>query len=179
MAAYPGAKSFLIEKCGLPREQVEAYPTAQTVFLAVIRYYDQARDGVFKWDYLPFWQAESIPSGRRLGEALQTRADEVGWCTIPTDMLLPAVIAVRTAAARSQQTIALVQTVEAIRMYGAAHAGKLPPTLDELSVPAPLEPFTGKPLDYEYHGDRAVLSGHRVPGLQYRLVLRFAEEAKQ
>ena len=71
--------------------------------------------------------------------------------------------------------IALVQTVEAIRMYGADHGGKLPATLDELSVPAAMEPFTGKPLDYEFHGDYAVLTGHQLPGLRYRLVLRFAK----
>jgi hypothetical protein len=176
-ASYPGAKKFLIEQCGLSREQVEAYPTAQTVFLAVVRFYDQSRDDVFKWNYLPFWQAESNLKGSRLAESLQARSAEVGWCTVPTNLLLPAVIAAQAAAARSQQSIALVQTVEAIRMYGAVHEGKLPPTLDELPVPAPVEPFTGKPLDYEYHGDRAVLNGHQTPGMRYRLVLRFAQEA--
>ncbi len=30
-AAYPAAKRYLIEQCHMPREQVEAYPTAQTV----------------------------------------------------------------------------------------------------------------------------------------------------
>ncbi len=52
---------------------------------------------------------------------------------------------------------------------------KLPATLDELPVPAAMEPFTGKPLDYEFHGDYAVLNGHQLPGLRYRLVLRFAK----
>jgi hypothetical protein len=87
-------------------------------------------------------------------------------------------MAARTAVARIEQQLALVQTVEAIRMYGAAHGGKLPATLDDLPVPAPLEPCTGKPLDYQCHGKYAVLNGHDLPGIRYRLVLRFAEAAK-
>ena len=175
-AAYPGAKHYLIEQWGLPREQIEAYPTAQVVFLAVVRFYDQSRDDIFKWSYLPFWQANSHTTSQRSDELLRVNSDQVGWASVPTSWLLPAMLAARTAAARSQQSIALVQTVEAIRMFGAAHDGKLPATLDELLVPAPVEPFTGKPLDYECHQDRAVLTGHRMPGLQYRLVLRFAGE---
>ena len=69
------------------------------------------------------------------------------------------------------------RTVEAIRAYGAAHDGKLPPSLDDLPLPAPPEPFTGKPLDYQYRGKVAVLTGHDMPGLRYRLVIRFADKA--
>ena len=109
----------------------------------------------------------------------QVVSEQIGWCTVPADALLVAIGAARTAGARGQQMVAMVQTIEAIRMYGAAHDAKLPPSLDELPVPAPLESFTGKPLAYECHGDSAVLTGHPVPGLQYRLVLRFATEAKR
>lgn len=72
------------------------------------------------------------------------------------------------------QTIALLETVEGVRMYAAAHNGKLPPSLAALPVPAPVDPFTGQPIDYEVLGDRAVLNGHSLPGLRYRLVLRVA-----
>jgi len=60
-------------------------------------------------------------------------------------------------------------------MYGAANDGKLPESLDDLPVPVPLEPFTGKPLDYQYHDNYAVLTGHKRQSMQYRLVLRFAK----
>ncbi|MHC4398142.1 MAG: hypothetical protein ACYTG0_00510 [Planctomycetota bacterium] len=175
-AAYPGAKRYLIDDCGLSAEQVEAYPTAQAVFLAVVRYYDEARDDYFKWAQLPYWQAAL--KTRDLEPSMGAQADRVGWIATPSDLLLPAVIAVRTAAARIEQQLALSQTVEAIRMYGAAHDGKLPKTLDDLPLPAPPEPFNGKPLDYRYHGDHAVLNGHDMPGLRYRLVLRFAEKTE-
>jgi hypothetical protein len=172
-AGYPGAKRYLIEECALPREQVEAYPTAQTVFLATVRYYDRARDDFFKWTLLPYWQGQS--SIQLPHEVLRDESDEVGWIAHPAALLLPAIMSTRIASARAQQAVALVQTVESIRMHGALHDGKLPATLEELKLPAPPEPFTGKPLDYEYHDDHAILSGHPMPGIRYRLVLRFAE----
>ncbi|MBC8356290.1 MAG: hypothetical protein H8E66_30290 [Planctomycetes bacterium] len=173
-ASYPGAKRYLIEDLGLSREQVEAYPTAQVVFLAMVRYYDSARDYYFKWIRVPYWQSRSVIDDPSFNENSRRSADRVGWSSAPTQILLPAVLAVQRAAARNEQKIALLQTVEAIRMYGAAHEGKLPPNLNDLPVPAPMEPFTGKPLDYEFHSKYAVLNGHAMPGLQYRLVLRFA-----
>jgi len=175
-AAYPGAKEYLIDECDLPRDQVEAYPTAQVVALAAVRFYDQCRDDTFKWTHLPYWQSRE--TGRRVDDAMRATSKQYGLCTAPAMLLLPAIRAACTAGARCDQTIALLQTVEAIRMYGAAHNGKLPRSLDELPVPAPVEPFTGKPIDYECFGSRAVLSGHSLPGLRYRLVLRLAKQSK-
>ena len=173
-AAYPGAKQFLIDECGLAREQVEAYPTAQVVFLAVVRYYDQARDDQFKWTYSPYWHPGSKTRRGGSEELMRVDPDRVGWAATPARSLLPAVMAVQTAAARCEQNVAMMQTVEAIRMYGEANGGRLPATLDELPVPAPIDPFTGKPLDYRVHGRRAILTGHEMPGIRYRLVLQFA-----
>lgn len=177
-AAYPSARRYLTEDRGMDPQQVEAYPTAQTVFLAIVRYYDEARDGYFKWSHLPFWQSEAATRGFRFDEFVPISVDRAGWIAAPAAMLLPAISAVHRATARIDQQVALVQTVEAIRMYGANHGGKLPPSLDALPVPAPPEPFTGKPLDYRFHDDHAVLTGHEMPGLQYRLVLRFATDSK-
>ncbi len=176
-AAYPGAKRYLIEDHGLAREQVEAYPTAQVVFLAIVRHYDEARDEYFKWAHLPYHHAR-LKSGDA-DQFLRQQEKRLGWSAAPASLLLPAIGAVQTATARLGQQLALLQTVEAIRMYGAAHEGKLPPSLDDLPVPAALEPFTGQPLDYQYHGDHAILSGHPMPGLRYRLVLRFAERPER
>ncbi len=176
-AAYPGAKEYLIDECSLPQEQVEAYPTAQVVILAAARFYDQCRDDYFKWTHLPFWQARTNDVRRRVDDTMRTASKRYGLCTAPAMLLLPAVLAARTAEARCDQAVALLQTVEAIRMYGAAH-DKLPRSLDDLPVPAPVEPFTGKPIDYECLGSRAVLSGHSLPGLRYRFVLRLAKQSK-
>ncbi len=177
-AAYPAARRYLIERRGLSSQQVDAYPTAQVVFLAMVRYYEEARDGHFKWTHLPYWQAEAKTRRFRFEDFVGMKPDRIGFAAAPTEMLLPAVLALRNAVARNQQHLAMIQAVEAIRMYGAAHGGRLPATLDDLSVPAPVEPVTGKPLDYRCQGDRAVLTGHDLPGIRYRLVLRFANKGK-
>jgi hypothetical protein len=177
-AAYPGAKEYLLAECTLPPQQVEAYPTAQVVFLATVRFYDQWRDAYFKWTHLPFWQVRTMTEREQLDDAMRLASKRYGWCTTPANVFLRALRAVRIAAARCDQCIALIQTVEAIRMYAAAHDGKLPPSLDKLPVPAPIEPFTGKPIEYQFLGNRAVLNGHSMPGMRYRLVLRFAKESK-
>ncbi len=176
---YPGAKAYLIKECDLPVEQVNAYPTAQVVFLAMVRFHDQWSDEVFKWTHLPFWQVRAKTSRNREYDRLSAASDKYGKCSLPTNILLPGAMAVGDAEARCEQTIALLQTVEAIRMYGATHDGTLPSSLEDLPVPAPIEPFTGKPIDYQLQGDHAVLNGHRRAGQQqYRLVVRFAKRAK-
>ncbi|MBI2478042.1 MAG: hypothetical protein HYV60_05165, partial [Planctomycetia bacterium] len=139
-AAYPGAKRYLIEDLGLSPEQVEAYPIAQVVFLAMIRFYDAMRDDYFKWTTLPSPQSLDRIGIIRRDDTLRKKSDRIGWSAMPTDALLPGINAVNHAVARSQQKLALVQTVEAIRMYGAANDDKLPRTLDDLPVPAPQEP---------------------------------------
>ena len=85
--------------------------------------------------------------------------------------MLPAVNAYRSAQTRSQQQVALLQTVEAIRMYAAANASKLPASLNDLPYPAPNDPFTGQPFSYKVDGEQALLSGEPTPIVQYRFKL--------
>jgi hypothetical protein len=73
--------------------------------------------------------------------------------------LIPAGIKVRRAQARLEQRIALLRHVEALRMYAAAHDGKLPARLSDFPVPLPNDPFTGKPFRYEVAGDTAHFRG--------------------
>jgi hypothetical protein len=174
-AAYPAAKRYLVDLCGLPPEQVDAYPIAQVVFLAIVRYYDEARDDYFKWTHLPYWQAEATTGQLSFEEMLRTSFDRAGLIAGPAQLLLPAVRAAQATVVRCEQALALIQTVEAIRMYGAQHSGRLPKTLDDLTVPAPLDPVNGEPFEYGYHTDHATLTGQPLPGLRYRLVLRFAK----
>ena len=110
-----------------------------------------------------------------LNQRMANDSQRIGWASVPTEVFLASFDAVRTAQQRMQQTIALLQTVEAIRMYGASSESKLPRSLENLPVPAPADPLTGKPFQYELNGDKAILTGHRSSGLQYRLVIRFAK----
>jgi hypothetical protein len=64
-------------------------------------------------------------------------------------IFLAALNKVRRAQGRLEQRIALLRHVEALRLYAAAHEGKLPAKLTEIDLPLPVDPFTGKPFRYE------------------------------
>lgn len=74
----------------------------------------------------------------------------------------------------------MLQTVEAIRDYAAAHQGEFPATLADLRLPAPNDPLTGKPFDYQRLAGKAILKGASLEpqldalekGLQLELVAR-------
>jgi hypothetical protein len=80
------------------------------------------------------------------------------------DDLLTAVIRVRRAQARVEQRVALLRHVEALRLYAAAHDGKLPATLSDVPVPLPFDPVTGKPFGYKLEGQTAFVQGTPPPG---------------
>ncbi len=170
-AAYPGAKRYLLEELKMDRKLVDSYPTAQVVFLAAKRYHDRSADDAFKWFHIPHAQAQRLPAFKQVDEQREVASRRLGWASAASDLMLPAVNAFRTAQTRSQQQIALLQTVEAIRMYAAANASKLPASLSDLTYPAPNDPFTGQPFSYKVDGEQALLSGKPTPHLQYRFKL--------
>lgn len=174
-AGYPGAKRYLIEVVKMDRDKVESYCTAQVFFLAVKRFYELTRDDQFKWNFVPIAQAIANSEVKNLDENMRLESLRLGWASIPTTTFLSSIGIAREASMRGQQSIAFLQTVESIRMYGALHSGKLPDSLDSLPVPAPADPFTGKPITYEQTGDKAILTGYPLTGMQYRIVVQFAK----
>jgi hypothetical protein len=63
------------------------------------------------------------------------------------------------APARLERRIAALRCIEAVRMYAAAHDGKLPASLADISdVPIPIDPVTGKDFAYDVAGSAATLS---------------------
>lgn len=175
-AAYPGAKQYLIDLGEIDRDQIEAYPTAQVFFLAVLRYHEERQQEALKWRYLPYWQAKSHLGG--VVEKVRIQEERVGWAILPTELISVAGANILQAGARLQQQIALLQTIEGIRMAGAANGGTLPQSLADLPLPAPLDPFTGEPFEYHHQGTHAILSGEAHPHLQYRFVLRFSPDVE-
>lgn len=175
-ADYPDARRYLIEHCELPREQVEAYPTAQVVFLAGVRYFDQMRDEVFKWTCVPFHQGPTGADQQWTPDLILNRSDETGWFAKPAHKMLRFSAVILTLPMEVDQTIAMLQTVEAIRMYGATHDGQLPTDLSTLPVPAPCDPATGRPFAYVCSGNSATIRFDQFPN-QYRLTLHTTQEA--
>jgi hypothetical protein len=87
---------------------------------------------------------------------------------------LEAIRSARSASVRSDREIALLRTLEALRIYGASHNGELPPQLSDITeVPIPDDPVTGKPFSYRREAEKAVLEGpvlREVP-LKYEVTM--------
>ncbi len=141
------ARKRLIE-AGLTEERVKEFPALQVVLLDAKHQYEVRRDDGMKWMTTPYWQAEV---GLLASEAIREGQD-----TLFGRMLLGP-FKVRKAQARLEQRIALLRHVETIRLYAADHDGKLPARLDDIQVPLPVDPFTGKPFNYKVEGQKAVL----------------------
>ena len=97
----------------------------------------------------------------------------------PGNPFLPLVSSVNRAVrtfVRIDRSVAALTTVEAISAYAAAHDGKLPLHLAELTdTPAPNNPATGKAFEYQLAGDTATLSDASVPSDVLRYTIRVSK----
>jgi hypothetical protein len=154
------ARSRLVE-AGHSEEQVQKFPADQVLLLDEKLAYEVTRDDTMKLMKLPAWQFEALaPKPKRPKEVgLRDQASEGLFA-----FLVPAVIKVRRAQGRLEQGVALLRHVEALRLYAAAHDGKLPAKLSDCGVPLPNDPFTGKPFRYEADGPTAHLRGSPPQG---------------
>jgi hypothetical protein len=168
---YPSRKKDLIAR-GLSPEQVESMPVAQVVALGIFSEYNQARDELFKWFGLPYWQAKA---GLSEAEKLISRYNRRGSFSL-AGMLLPALSKCKLAEAMRGRAIALLRVVEAIRIYAAAHEGRLPKTLAEItSVPLPIDPVTGKAFQYKLEGDTAIIEALAPKGTSKKVYAKTLE----
>jgi hypothetical protein len=140
------ARQRLVEY-GLAEGVVQEMPAVQVILLDEKRSYEVWRDDGMKWRALPYWEADARSA---------TAAKDDGGLF---GKLLSNEHRVRKAQVRLEQRIGLLRHVEALRMYAAAHDGKLPGQLSDVEVPLPVDPFTGKPFHYKVEGDTATLRG--------------------
>ncbi len=168
--SYPGARDYLIDDLGMDAETVDAYPTMQTVLLAVCKLYDELRDAQFKLRYLDYPDVVRLDGFGKFQDLLRKRVDRIGMAAGIATATLPALESIWAAENRCQLNIAVAQTIESIRHYAAEHDGALPKSLEQLELPAPKNPFTGAPLQYEFVNGRGVLQA-ASRNLRHRIIL--------
>jgi hypothetical protein len=148
-AKYIAAARARLAEHGVPEDLLARFPAEQVLLLDEKREYEVRRDEAMKYGNLPTWEAlalmEKLPKRPR-GEGL-------------FEDFLPALEKVRQAHGRLEQRIALLRHVQALRLYAADHGGKLPPTLGDIGVPLPADPFTGKPFGYKLEAETAQVIG--------------------
>lgn len=162
---YPVAKGQLIAS-GMDRDLVEKMPVAQVIAIQAARNYRYTYEEVFKWSLLPY--PEAHPRMLKAMERLKAEGyiddafSEKEMLPLAS-LLMPAIESVLHASVRGERRQAALETLEAVRMH-AAVKGQLPASLEQLAVvPAPHNPFTGKPFTYSLEDRRATLD-ERVPG---------------
>jgi hypothetical protein len=162
LRTYPRAKRFL-RQSGRRVEDIEAMPALQAVFLYEIHQYDVAYDDMRKWVSLPYHEA--APHLRRIIERFKSALARHEPGTTVANQVLPAIDHVLAAPVRVERKIAALRCVEALRLHAAAHGGKLPTKLDEITeVPIPLDPWLGKSFEYRLEGNKATLTGAMLSG---------------
>src|SRR5262249_49116156 len=148
------ARRRLIES-GLLEERLRQFPADQVILLDEKRECFVRFDDFAKTITLPFWRQES--------QSVLHKLDREPGRLFAND-LVPVMSGARRAHTRLGQRIALLRHVEALRLHAAEHDGALPENLNEVSVPLPDDPFTGKPFRYEVQGNTAHLRGSPPPG---------------
>lgn len=149
MVRYPEAKQVLLDS-GWTQESVDQLPVGKCLLLAEqARHRDLAQSAA---------ALASLPWHQVTPELLAS--DSAGQYTLMADVLQSAVAQIRTAQMRTERWWAALQTVEALRHYAATHDGQLPDSLDQLTeTPAPDDPATGKPFEYQRDGNVAIIEG--------------------
>jgi hypothetical protein len=165
-----GAKADLIA-AGYSQKELDAMPPAQLALLQSLDAYDRARDKLFKWWQLPYWQAREGLDAANRELASVAKKEAIPMATLLQPSISSALL---FSFAHTDRQLAVIRCIEALRLYAAAHDGKLPATLDEIKeVPIPLNPITGKPFPYRLEGKTAVLDADggltNTPRPQYRV----------
>jgi hypothetical protein len=143
------ARRRLVEH-GLHEEKLVRFSADQVLLLDEKREYVVRRDDSMKIMNLPAWQAEALAA-----QAQNSKKPPALFA----DVLEAGVYNIRKAQARLDQRIALLRHIEAIRLYLAEHNSSFPTNLSDLTLPLPVDPFTGKPFRYERTGKTAHLRG--------------------
>lgn len=152
--SYPKARQFLLER-GFQEAQIEAMTVLQVALMHALVEYDRIYDDMVKWSNQPAWVARqgfknnhSSLSDVRFARDLSTLAA----------LILPAFENVYEAQVRLERRIALLQTIEALRMHAAQNEGRLPKALAEIkNLPLPLDPSTGEAFHYRLEDGKAIL----------------------
>lgn len=155
--AYPSAKSRLIA-AGQSRELVESMPTFQVVMIDAYAAYQDFRDEIFKWRGVENHRAQSGLQREDTRPGL-VRDRPLVWLLCSLLIGLPPAL---LAQGRCDRTLDVLTCIEAIRMHAARHE-RLPARLEDVDVPIPIDPLTGKPFAYRLEGDRAFLSAPDLP----------------
>jgi hypothetical protein len=158
---YPAAKKYLLEK-GFSADQLAALPVIQVALMHALAEIDEYYDDAYKWHSFPYWQAR--PGLEQARQKLARLREDNPESMYLASILLPALDNVIFARARLDRRPAMLLVVEALRLH-AAIENRLPDRLEEVRVPLPIDPVTGRTFEYTLQAaNRAILYAPPPPG---------------
>ena len=165
------AREYLKNAQQLAGPRIAAMSDDEVVAVYLAGRFNELWDDLFKASYLPPREARSHLEAT----VERIQAARKGPIVLFVAMI-PSIATVVTAQLRLDRQIAALRVVEALRIYAAAHGGKLPETLDQLTdVPVPDDPATGEQFIYRAADGAAILHALRA-GLPlsptYRITIR-------
>ena len=161
---YPAAKKAL-KSFGV--QGVESMPVAQVVLRYCFQAYLDQYDRQSCWLAFDYPQAIENIRGERRSKGVSPLIEA----------FMPNFEAMLIAQTRLASRVAVLRTIEAIRMHVAQHDGQVPRRLAEITaVPVPNDPFTGEPFDYQVDGRTAQLVVDEHDGLTRIFRLQFTPE---
>jgi hypothetical protein len=165
-AVYPEARAFLKAR-GIGGDELDAMPVFQAAALYAFADHREAVEEAVKWAALP--EGMNHPGYWAAVERWQkatARLDQLFFRGLLQGLLggpSGALDGLLRVEARAARRVAALRCLEALRLYAAAHEGRLPADLDAVKeVPVPHDPVTGRPFRYELDGDKAILT---APGV--------------
>jgi hypothetical protein len=170
--SLPAARAYLKARPDLDDKQRIDMPDDQVVALYLACRHRELWDDHFIASYLP--PRDAIP--QLVAAADRVHAGKSGPLAFFVGMT-PALQAVMRNNLRPDRRIAALRTIEAVRLHAAAHGGKLPESLNEVTeVPIPRDPATEEPFIYRAADAAAILHGLRAdlppPAISYRITIR-------
>jgi hypothetical protein len=161
---------------GFPADKVEKLPAVQVFLVYEAHTFDRLYDESLKWQRLPVYEGivpiqlaeKEVRKYRkthfifRLGSARSLWMPELFPIESQFPLasnLLPVTWKCRLFQERLDRKVAILRTIEAIRLHALANDGKPPAKLEDIKVvPLPIDPFTGRPFEYHAEANKATLT---------------------
>lgn len=167
--SVPAARQRLRES-GIPADRLGQMSDTQVLLLDDFQQARIVQDELLKLMPLPYWEAgprfEQVWKQVGVGEGSDNILRKTSWEDSIFMNLVASLDNIRRVQARLEQRFGLLRHVEAVRLYAAAHEGKLPESLDEIEVPLPVDPVTGKPFLYAVEDGKAIIRGTPPEGTE-------------
>jgi hypothetical protein len=170
--SLPAARAYLKTRPDLDAKRLAEVSDDQAVALYVAGRHHELWDDYFKASYLP--AREAIPQLAAAEKRMQAAATSGVLALLGG--VMPSLRSVITGFLRIDRRVAVLRTIEALRLYASAHGGKLPESLPEITeVSIPDDPATGEPFVYRASEAVAILHGIRgelpPPFISYRITI--------